>query len=182
MITPKANSNPSFVAHTPLLRQHSTTTTDPPPSKRDSIRNTVLSPLDFCEEEYAKFSVNYVGSATLAPPMTQQSVLDALELFTEGMAKGQAAVPKNVIQMQVSALGINLSDRKHQLFVNRNYPRNQVVGYCLHPRDTNYFAFSSQKPGFPDSIKCHVFRQLHDPTEQIIEAVKFWLEFDPILS
>ncbi len=175
--------NPSFISHTPLLRQHSDATMDSPPKKRDSIRTPILSPLDFSEEDYARFSVNYVGSATLSPPMSPQSVEEALKLFTnEGVAKGQAAVPKNVIHMQVSSLGINLSDKKHRLFVNRNYPRNQLAGHCIHPQDPQYFAFSSQKPGFPSTIKCHVFRQLHVSTEQIMDAIKFWLELDPISS
>lgn len=171
-------STPTFVSHTTLLRE----TSDSPPRQRDSIRNaTVMSPLDFTEEDYAQFSVNYIGSATLAPPMTPWSVVDALELFSnEGVAKGQAAVPKNVIQMQISALGINLSDKKHKLFVNRNYPRNQIAGYCLHPNSPKYFAFGSQRPGFPDDIKCHIFKPLQATTEQIMDAVKFWLEMDPI--
>ena len=86
---------------------------------------------------------------------------------------------KNVVQMHVSALGINLIDKKHRLFVHRNYPRKQLVGYCRHAEDDKVFAFGSQRPGYPDEIKCHVFRQLQDSTERIMEAIHHWLELSP---
>lgn len=96
------------------------------------------------------------------------------------MAAGQAAIPKYAIDMQISALGINLSDKKHKLFVNRNYPRKHLVGYCQHPSDPNYFAFASPKPGFADSMKVHVFKRGTESTERILDAIKFWLEVEPI--
>ena len=98
----------------------------------------------------------------------------------DGMAAGQAAVSRNVIHMQVSSLGINLTDKKHQLFVSRNYPRKQLEGYCVHPQDSKCFAFASHRPGFPHSIKCHVFREVQEPVQQIMDSVKFWLELEPI--
>ena len=147
----------SFVSHTPLLKQ--------PSSSRD----------------YARFSVNYVGSAALELPLTPQSVLEAITVFNEeGVAAGQAAVQGNVIHMQVSSLGIDLTDKKHRLFVNRNYPRKQLVGYCVHPNDSKCFAIASQRPGFPSSMKVHVFRPVQEPTQQILDAIKFWLEIDPV--
>ena len=166
----------SFVSHTPLLKQ--------PSSSRDQPQHHpghVLSPLDFTDEDYARFSVNYVGSAALELPLTPQSVLEAITVFNEeGVAAGQAAVQGNVIHMQVSSLGINLTDKKHRLFVNRNYPRKQLVGYCVHPNDSKCFAIASQRPGFPSSMKVHVFRPVQEPTQQILDAIKFWLEIDPI--
>ena len=166
----------SFVSHTPLLKQ--------PSSSRDQPQHHpghVLSPLDFTDEDYARFSVNYVGSAALELPLTPQSVLEAITVFNEeGVAAGQAAVQGNVIHMQVSSLGINLTDKKHRLFVNRNYPRKQLVGYCVHPNDSKCFAIASQRPGFPSSMKVHVFRPVQEPTQQILDAIKFWLEIDPV--
>ena len=166
----------SFVSHTPLLKQ--------PSSSRDQPQHHpghVLSPLDFTDEDYARFSVNYVGSAALELTLTPQSVLEAITIFNEeGVAAGQAAVQGNVIHMQVSSLGINLTDKKHRLFVNRNYPRKQLVGYCVHPNDSRCFAIASQRPGFPSSMKVHVFRPVQEPTQQILDAIKFWLEIDPV--
>lgn len=116
-------------------------------------------------------------------PLSQQSILDALRAFEEaGVAGGQAAVQKNVIHMQVSALGINLTDKKHRLFISRNYPRKQLEGYCLHPTEPRCFAFASKRPGFVHSIKCHVFRQVQEPTRQIMDAIRFWLELEPVVS
>lgn len=175
-------TRPSFQSHTQLHKKISPTS-DIPPRRRDSINSspTILSPLEFTEEDYAKFSVTFIGSATLDKPLTRQSILDALAAFNEsGTAAGQAAITKNVIDMQVSALGINLSDKKHKLFVNRNYPRKQLVGYCLHPHDSNYFAFGSPKPGFSNCMKVHVFRRGTETTEQILDAIRFWLEIEPI--
>ena len=166
----------SFVAHTPILNQ-------PSPSRDQPQQHPghVLSALDFTEEDYARFSVNYVGSAALDFPLTPQSILEAIKIFNEeGVAAGQAAVQGNVIHMQVSSLGINLTDKKHRLFVNRNYPRKQLVGYCVHPSDSKCFAIASQRPGFPSCMKVHVFRTVQEPTQQILDTIKFWLEMDPV--
>ena len=186
------HSQPSFVSHAPLLRQLSPAH-DVPQRKRDLVQtpsshslshaHSVVSPLDFTEDDYAKFMVNYVGSAVMDRPLSQQSILDALRSFEEaGVAGGQAAVQKNVIHMQVSSLGINLTDKKHRLFVSRNYPRKQLEGYCLHPTEPRCFAFASKRPGFPHSMKCHVFRQVQEPIEQILDGVRFWLELEPVVS
>jgi len=75
--------------------------------------------------------VNYVGSAALDLQLSPSSK-EAIKAFSEeGMAGGQAAIPKNVIHMRVSSLGITLTDKEHWLFVNRNYPRKQLEGCCL---------------------------------------------------
>ena len=95
------------------------------------------------------------------------------------MASGRAAVVKNMIQMHVSSAGINLIDKKHRLFVNRNYPRKQLVGYCRHTEDERVFAFASQRPGYPDEMKCHVFRQVQESTDHILQAIRHWLELAP---
>ena len=174
-------TRPSFQSHTQLHKKLSPTH-DVPQRRRDSIQSpTILSPFDFSDEDYAKFRLTYVGSASLDPPLTRQSVVDAMNKFSEqGTAGGQAAKVKNSISMQVSALGINLSDKTHKLFVNRNYPRKQLEGYCSHPTDDNYFAFASRRPGFWSSLKVHVFRRGSEPVEQILDAIQFWLEIDPI--
>lgn len=128
------------------------------------------------EEDYACFTVTYVGSTNTEPPFTQQAILDALQSFgTRGAAGGVAFVPKNSVSMQVAALGITLSDQSRLLFVSRNYPRKQVAGYCVHPSLPGYFAFATRRPGF-DTLRCHVFKQLDQPCEQIVGAMKFWLE------
>ena len=183
--TSPSASRPSFQSHTQLHKKLSPANNDIPQRKRDSIVQspTIFSPFDFTDEDYAKFSVTYIGSAALNPPLSQQSVLDALRVFSEqGTAAGQAAITKNSIDMQVSALGINLSDRKRRLFINRNYPRKQLEGYCAHPCDDNYFAFASQRPGYSSSLKVHVFRRGSESVPQILDAIQFWLEIDPTPS
>ena len=174
-------SRPSFQSHTQLHKKLSPAH-DIPQRRRDSINSpTIFSPFDFTEEDYAKFRVTYIGSAALEPPMTQRSVVDAMNKFSEcGIAAGQAAVAKNSINMQVSALGINLSDKKHKLFINRNYPRKQLEGYCAHPTDDSFFAFASRRPGYSSSLKVHVFKRGSESVEQILGAVNFWLEIEPI--
>ena len=173
----------SFVSHAPFPKQQSLPKTCHSKG-RDSVQNSnVFSPLDSSEDDYARFSVNYVGSAALDLPLTASSIIEAIKTFgEEGVAGGQAAVPKNVIHMQVSSLGITLTDKKHRLFVNRNYPRKQLEGCCVHPKNSKYFAVASQRPGFPSSMKVHVFRQVQESTEQIMDAIKFWLEIDPVPS
>jgi len=121
------------------------------------------------------------------------------------MAGGQAAVPKNVIHMQVSSLGITLMDKEHWLFVNRNYPRKQLEGCCLKKgvRETKEAMVLVEEcvetvsnlelkllcscipaPWTSPSMKVHVFRQVQESTEQIMDAIKlkFWLEIDPVPS
>lgn len=174
-------TRPSFQSHTQVHKKLSPAH-DVPQRRRDSIQSpTILSPFDFTDEDYAKFRLTYIGSASLDPPLTRQSVVDAMSKFSEhGTAAGQAAKVRNSVSMQVSALGINLSDKTHKLFVNRNYPRKQLEGYCSHPTDDNYFAFASRRPGFWSSLKVHVFKRGGEPVEQILDAIQFWLEIDPI--
>ena len=176
-------TRPSFQSHTQLHKKLSPAN-DIPQRRRDSVTSpTIVSPFDFTDEDYAKFHVTYVGSATLDPPLTQQSVVEAMNVFSErGTAAGQAAVVKNSVCMQVSALGINLSDKKRKLFIYRNYPRKQLEGYCAHPTDADFFAFASRRPGY-SSLKVHVFKRGgSEPVEQILDAVQFWLEIDPVAS
>lgn len=174
-------TRPSFQSHTQLHKKLSPAH-DVPQRRRDSINSpTVFSPFDFTDEDYAKFRVTYIGSAALDPPLTRHSVVDAMNKFSEhGVAAGQAAVTKNSIVMQVSALGVNLTDKKRKLFVTRNYPRKQLQGYCAHPNDDGYFCFASRRPGYSSSLKVHVFKRGSEPVEQILDAIKFWLEIDPI--
>lgn len=144
---------------------------------------TASSGMELGEEDYVRFSVNYVGSATLDPPFTPQSITQAMQMFNQnGVAAGMAAVPKNTISMHVSALGINLSDKKHKLFVSRNYPRKQIAGYCVHKMDEHYFGVATRRPGF-DDLKVHVFMQVHasEPVSHIMDSIKFWLQIDPLI-
>ena len=178
-------TRPSFQSHTQLHKKLSPAANDIPQRRRDSIGSpTIVSPFDFTDEDYAKFVVTYIGSAALDPPLTRQSVLEAMNVFNErGTAAGQAAIVRNSVCMQVSALGINLSDKKRKLFINRNYPRKQLQGYCAHPTDDGYFAFASRRPGYSSSLKVHVFKRGgNEPVEQILDAIQFWLELDPISS
>ena len=148
--------------------------------RKNSVSNLASVAGGEFPEDFARFSVHYVGSANLDPPFTADSVVKALRMFSEsGVAGGKAAVPKNVVTMQVSASSIMLIDRKHKLFVNRNYPRKQIVGYCLHPQDHTYFSFATHRPGF-DDLKVHVFMQALEPLTQVQDSVNFWLQMDPI--
>jgi hypothetical protein len=171
----QTGSHPTFISHTPPPSHHPHTSHKHSPSQSDL--SSPLSPLDFPEEQYARFPVTYVGSAVTEPPFTPASLARSLSAFREGgVAAGRAAVVKNVIQMHVSPGGINLIDKKHRLFVNRNYPRKQVVGYCGDAGDERLFAFASLRQGYPNEIKCHVFRRVHESTEQILQAIHHWLD------
>lgn len=125
-----------------------------------------------------------MGSAQLESLLlSQHSVEEALGLFAaKGTASGQAAVVKNTVYLQVSALGINLTDKTRKMFIHRNYPRKTIAGYCRHARDSKVFAFSSYRPGFPKIQKVHVFRCGAEPVEQVLSAIKYWLKMDPITS
>ena len=175
--------SPSPVPHPPSFqsyigKSHSTSSILDIPQKRKDLVNiqNPTSSLDFPEEDYARFLVTYIGSANMEAPFTSESIIKSLEVFEEsGVAAGMAAVPKNTITMHVSALGINLIDKKHQMFINRNYPHKQIVGYSMHPTDAKYFGFSTHRPGFTDQLKVHVFQQSNDTIQLILDAIKFWL-------
>lgn len=175
--TPPTLTRPSFQSHT-ILRQHLSQVEDIPLKKRDAVQNSLfISPQSITEEDYARFSVTYIGSATLDIPFSKASVLDALRAFSEaGVAAGQAAITKNIIDMQISSLSISLSDRTHKLFVTRNYTRKQVEGFCVHPTLPKYFSFATLRPGFPSSMKVHVFESGVEPSSQIVDAIQYWLE------
>ena len=150
--------------------------TTPPLSRR--VDSTSPSSDVSETDDYSRFSVTYIGSATLDPPFTQQSILDALHLFTvsKSAAVQVAAAGKNTVQMQVSATGINLNDQTHRLFITRNYPRKQVIGHTLHPTDKNCFAFATTRPGLSD-LKCHIFRVNKEAmSNKVAEAIRYWLD------
>ena len=150
--------------------------------KKDST-SSLTSPLDLGEDDYARFSVTYIGSATRDSPLTLHCIDDALSLFAEkGTAAGQAAVQKNTIQLQITSLGINLTDKSRKLFIHRNYPRKTIAGYCKHPKDGKLFAVVSNRPGFPNIKRVHVFRCGAEPAQQIMDAVEYWLQMKPIQS
>ena len=180
----QTSSQPTFVSHTPPP-PHSPNSHQysPAPAVTSFKTPPPLSPLDVPEEQFARFPVTYVGSAVTEPPFSPTSLVHALSVFKEGgVAAGKAAVAKNVIQMHVSSLGINLVDKKHRLFVNRNYPRKQLVGYCRDEEDEKLFAFGSLRQGYPNEIKCHVFRRVQESTEHIMQAIHHWLELPPTTS
>jgi len=141
------------------------------------------SPLDFTDEEYAKFQVTYLGSSTQDYMLSQHSVEDALYQFSkDGTSSGQAAIVKNVISLQVSSLGINLTDKSKKLFINRNYPLKTIIGFCQHYSDGKHFAFATERPGFPNLKKVHVFQCLSEPPKQVLAAMRYWLQMDPVVS
>ena len=124
-LSTSAVARPSFQSHTRLRKKLSPANDDVSQRTRDSIVQspTVFSPFDFTDEDYAKFSVTYIGSAALEPPLSQQSVLDTMMVFSEqGTAAGQAAITRNSVDMQVSALGINLSDRRRKTLHQQKLP------------------------------------------------------------
>ncbi len=183
-VAPPTLTRPSFQSHTYLRKQLSPLSNDLPQKKRDAVQNPLLvSPLKYTQEDYARYTVTYVGSAALYLPFCRDSVLDALEAFAEGgVASGKAAVTKNNVEMQVSALSVSLADKSHRLFVTRNYGRKQIQGFCVHPTNSKYFAFASLRPGFPNNMKVHVFVHGEEPSSQIIDSLQYWLELAPSTS
>lgn len=185
---------PSFQCHTHPLENtiaHFPSSTSSSTSNNDSINNnfttrsggTILSAVDFSEEEYAKYLVTYVGSATQDYPLSQHSIQDALDRFsTEGTVAGQATVSKNIVHLQVSSLGIRLKDKSRKMFMHRNYPTKTIVGFCQHYNDRKHFAFASHRPGFPNVNRVHVFRCGVEPVEQVLAAMKYWLQLDRVVS
>ena len=106
-----------------------------------------------------------------------------MRAFAEsGTAAGQAAVVKNTIHLQVSSIGINLTDKTRKLFIHRNYPLKSVAGFCRHPSDPRLFAVASYRPGFPNIKRVHVFRCGEEPIERIMGAVRFWLKREPVVD
>lgn len=95
------------------------------------------------------------------------------------MAAGMAPPTgkSNAVSMYVSSLGINLTDKRQKMFVNRNYPRKQIVGYARHPSDKRYFSFATLRPGFEDQVKVHLFLESSGQVvDQVIESIQFWLQ------
>ena len=115
--------------------------------------------------------------------LTQQSVVEAIQAFAEsGTAAGGAAVAKNTVHLQVSSVGINLTDKSRKLFVHRNYPLKSVAGYCQHPSDPKLFAIASYRPGFPNIKRVHVFRCGEEPIRQVMDAIRYWLKREPVVD
>jgi hypothetical protein len=150
--------------------------------RMEAFERIGLSPFDFSDEQFVRYSVCYVGSATQETALTRQSVGGAVSKFSaNGTAAGRAAVVKNTIQMHISSVGINLIDKSCKLFVTRNYPLKTIAGFCHHQGEPKLFAFASHPPGSPKTvIKVHVFKALDDPTTQIINSMRFWLRMETI--
>lgn len=161
----------SMVSDIPLKRKNCVVQPSPLQSSFDST-----------DDDFAKFSVTYVGSANLEGPFGPSLITEALVTFREGgVASGMAPIAKNSVTMQVSALGINLSDKKHKMFINRNYPQKQIIGYASLPIDSQYFGFATLRPGFKDHLRVHVFISCDLPTEQILYAMQYWLNMTPTI-
>ncbi|XP_019851749.1 PREDICTED: uncharacterized protein LOC109581780 [Amphimedon queenslandica] len=187
------STSSSFAPHSPSFQSYLSSTShvqssllDVPRKRKDGVTVPTINPSvsEFSEEEYVKFSLSYVGTANLQTPFTPQSILEALEAFNEkGVAAGMAPPigNNNIIGMYVSPLGINLSDKKQKNFVNRNYPRKSIVGYCRHPFDKRYFSFATLRPGFEEQVKVHLFIESSGQVvDQIMESIQFWLQIPPV--
>lgn len=183
--SPAGSTSPTFQSHMhPFPATPPTTTPDTNKKLHDLTPQLPgPSPQDFSDDEYARFPVTYIGSATQESALTQQSVVDAMNRFAaEGTAAGRAAVVKNTVLLQVSLLGINLTDKTHKMFIHRNYPCKSIAGYCRGQEDPKVFAFASHRPGYPNIVKVHVFQCGTEPVGQILDAMSYWLEVDPITS
>ena len=155
------------------------------PRKKKDVVVVPTTLAEFSEEDFMKFSVNYVGTANLVGPFSSDSIVQALEAFQEGgVSAGMATVTKNCVSMHISSLGINLSDKNHKMFVSRHYPRKQILGFGQHTvTDGVYLGFGTYRPGFADQIKVHVF---YDPSQQIVnqimDGIQYWLQINPSTS
>ena len=152
---------------------------DMPSKTKDSIIFNDVS----MEEDFNKFFITYTGTANLPSPFTSLSIVQALEAFDKkGESAGMATVAKNSIQMHISSLGIHLIDKKHKMFVSRNYPRNQIVGFSRHPYDPMYLGFATVRPGFHHQLRVHVFHETtHQLVHQVIDSMKFKLQMKPLI-
>lgn len=130
-------------------------------------------------EEYAKFTMCYIGSATLEGVVTGSTVYDALQAIEEGgVAAGAALVPKNQISFIASAMGITLLDPTQKMFITRHYPKNQIEAFLRGPDRSSILGFVTKMTGFEDRIKCHLFKEVIEPLTQIYSAVEYWLKLD----
>lgn len=130
-------------------------------------------------EEYARFTMCYIGSATLDGVVTGSTVFDALQAIEEGgVAAGAALVPKNQISFVVSAMGVTLLDSTQKMFITRHYPKNQIEAFLRGPDRSSVLGFVTKKKGFEDKIKCHLFSEVTEPLSQIYSAVEYWLKLD----
>lgn len=145
-----------------------------PAGKRSSCLGLLANP-----EDYAKFTMCYIGSATLEGVVTGSTVYDALQALEEGgVAVGAALVPKNQISFVVSAMGVTLIDATQKMFITRHYPKNQIEAFLRGPDRSNILGFVTKKTGFDDKIKCHLFKEVVEPLKQIYSAVEYWLKLD----
>ena len=144
------------------------------PSNRKSYLGLLSNP-----EEYAKFTMCYIGSATLEGVVTGSTVYDALQAIEEGgVAAGAALVPKNQISFVASAMGITLVDPTQKMFITRHYPKNQIEAFLRGPDKSNILGFVTKMTGFGDKIKCHLLKEVTEPLKQIYSAVEYWLKLD----
>ena len=144
------------------------------PANRKSHLTVLSNP-----EEYAKFTMCYIGSATLEGVVTGSTVYDALQTIEEGgVAAGAALVPKNQISFVASSMGVTLVDPTQKMFITRHYPKNQIEAFLRGPDKSNIRGFVTKKTGFEDKIKCHLFKEVIEPLTQIYSAVEYWLKLD----
>jgi len=130
-------------------------------------------------EEYAKFTMTYIGSTTLEDAVTGSTVYDALQAIEEGgVAAGAALVAKNQITFVVAANGVTLVDPSEKMFFTRHYPKNQIEAFLRGPDRSNIMGFVTKVTGFGDRIKCHLLVEAVEPLKQIFSAVEYWLQLD----
>lgn len=130
-------------------------------------------------EEYAKFTMCYIGSATLEGVVTGSTAYDALQVIEEGgVAAGAALVPKNQISFVASAMGVTLIDPTQKMFFTRHYPKNQIEAFLRGPDKSNILGFVTKMTGFDEKFKCHLFKEVVEPLTQIYSAVEYWLKLD----
>ena len=172
----KTPSSPISIPAESTFKSHIQESTSPltSPSNRKSYLGLLSNP-----EEYAKFTMCYIGSATLEGVVTGSTVYDALQAIEDGgVAAGAALVPKNQISFVASAMGVTLVDPTQKMFITRHYPKNQIEAFLRGPDKSNILGFVTKMTGFEDKIKCHLLKEGTEPLTQIYSAVEYWLKLD----
>jgi len=149
----------------------------------EPVKSPLGKPMAFSKlsypEEYAKFTMTYIGSTTLEGVVTGSTVFDALQAIEEGgVAAGAAVVTKNQITFVAAANGVTLVDPSEKMFFTRHYPKNQIEAFLRGPDRSNIMGFVTKMTGFGNKIKCHLLAEAVEPLTQIFSAVEYWLKLD----
>lgn len=176
----KAPSTPISIPAGSTFRSHIQAGGDhsPEPVKSPLGKQMTFSKLSN-PEEYAKFTMTYIGSATLEGVVTGSTVFDALQAIEEGgVAGGAALVAKNQITFVTAANGITLVDPSEKMFFTRHYPKNQIEAFLRGPDRSNIMGFVTKVKGFENKIKCHLLAEAVEPLSRIFSAAEYWLQLD----